>query len=224
MVARGAEVEAGWETTRRDLEAANERTRRGVEALEMATHRAGLAESAVQDGARALERTRAEREADRMRLTELETKLARTRREHVDELTAMRSAQAEADQRATHTLEDERSAAERARQQAAAAEGEVAAMRERLARAAEIFEEIERRDEMMAAMRARSTEQGRRILAGQPTPEPPSHTHPPSSERPEPARANSHDPRDTRPPRKHSTDDPSLEVMILDDIEIDLAE
>ena len=219
MVARVAEVEAGWETTRRDLEAANERTRRGAEALDLATRRAELAEAAVDDAARALERARAEREADRMRLTDLETKLARTRREHADELTAMRSAQADADQRTAHTLEDERAAAARARQQAAAAEAEVAAMRDRLARAAELFEEMDRRDEMMATMRARSVEQGRRILAGQSAAE--TTPHPVSSERPEPSRASSHNPRALR---RHSTDDPSVEVMTLEDIEIDLAE
>lgn len=215
MGARVAEVEAAWEDTRRDLETANERTRRGTEATEMATRRAELAEAAAEDGASSLERARAEREADRMRVTDLETKLARTRREHVDELTAIRASQAEADHRAAHALDEERSAAAAARQHASAAEADVAAMRDRLARTAELFEEMDRREEMVAAMRARTVEQGRRIMASQAATE--SASCP--AERSEPPRVNSHG---SKAPRRQSADDPTLEVMTLDDIEIDL--
>jgi hypothetical protein len=136
------------------------------ESAEMAARRAGRAEQSAADGAEALERSTAERDADRARVTDLEATLARTRREHIDELAVQRATHAEADLRAVRALEEERSAAARARQQAAAAEVELAATRKTIARATELVEEMDRREEMTSALRARALDQARRILAG----------------------------------------------------------
>jgi chromosome segregation ATPase len=60
------------------------------QAVQMATSRAGLAEQSAADGAAALERARAELEADRARAVDLETKVARMKREHADAMEAQR--------------------------------------------------------------------------------------------------------------------------------------
>src|SRR5215472_17570510 len=113
----------------RELESMHEEVRRETTATDLATRRAELAERSAADGAEALERTRAELEADRLRSTELEAKLARMRREHGDELAALRTVRSEAEQQTARALEEERTAAAEARKRATAAEAELAQAR-----------------------------------------------------------------------------------------------
>jgi chromosome segregation ATPase len=149
-----------------ELETLRDEVRREREAMELATRRAELAERSAADGAEALERTRIELEADRLRSTELEAKLARMRREHGDELAALRTTRAEADQQAVRALEEERAAAAEARKRSIEAEAELAKVRQRCARAMDFIEEAERREEMAAALRARALERTRAVLTG----------------------------------------------------------
>jgi hypothetical protein len=150
----------------RELEAMREEMRKGTEGIELAMRRAELAERSAADGADALARTRAELQASHARFVDLETKVARIRREHGDELASLRAARADADLRTARIVEEERSAAARAQQLAAAAEVGLNASRERIAQAASLVEEIERREEMAAALRVRALEQTRRVLQG----------------------------------------------------------
>jgi chromosome segregation ATPase len=137
------------------------------ERAQTTARRADLAERAAADGAEALAGARAEREADRARVTDLEAKLARIRREHGDELTSLRRAHAETDLKLARALEEERGAVARARQQAAAADLALAQAREIIASAAGLVDEMDRREEIAAALRARGLDQARRVLAGQ---------------------------------------------------------
>lgn len=162
---RVLELEAECEQSRRDLEATRHLLRRGAEAAEMASRRAGLAERSASDGAAALERAGAELEADRARVTDLEARLARTKRDHATELATLRSARDEASDRATSAIEEERAAAARGLERLAAAEADLAAMHEAMAKTASLVDEMERREEMTAALRARALDQARRILA-----------------------------------------------------------
>ncbi|MDP9001942.1 MAG: hypothetical protein M3O46_17720 [Myxococcota bacterium] len=151
----------------RELESMREDVARGTEAMNQALHRAELAEQSASDGAAALERTREELQADRARFMNLEAKLARLRREHGEELAALRSTHAEASLQAERLLSEERSTLSRVRQQATTAEVSLASSRERVAQATSLVEEMERREEMAAAIRARALEQTRRALAGE---------------------------------------------------------
>jgi chromosome segregation ATPase len=150
----------------RELEALREEVRRGTEAIDLATRRAELAERSAADGAEALERTRAELESDRLRSMDLDAKLARMRREHGDELAALRIARSEAEQQAARAREEERTVVAQARQRAATAEECLAETRRRLGLATGLIEQVERREEMSAALRARAFERARRVLAG----------------------------------------------------------
>jgi chromosome segregation ATPase len=197
---------AAEERTRLDAEAAQrwqERARREAEAAELASHRAQLAEHAAAEGALALHAAHEERHADRERVTDLETKLARTRREHSEEATSLRRAHADAELVAAHALEEERSATARARERLATAEAEITAMRERMQQATELLEAMERREEMAASMRARAVDQLRLALADRGA---------------APGRTPS------QAPRERCGDEPSVEVMSLEDVEIDLPE
>jgi chromosome segregation ATPase len=210
LAERVQELEANLEQARRET----------AEATELVTRRAELAELSAADGAASLERMRAELHADRSRLTDLETKLARTRRERTDEQATLRAARVELEQQTARALEDERSAAARARQQAAAAEVELAAIRERLAQAVVLVEKIERREEMAAALRSRSLEQARQLLAGETvsvaSSEPPTPAVASRPPRPPPASA-------TRPHESHDSPESTMEVSV-EEIEIDLAD
>jgi len=150
----------------RELEPLLDDLRRGTEATDLATRRAELAERSAADGAEALERTRVEREADRLRSTDLETKLARMRREHGEELAALRTARAESDQQSARALEEERAATMQARQRATSAEEKLAEAHQRLCRAASLIDQVERREEMAAALRARALQHARQALTG----------------------------------------------------------
>lgn len=204
----------------RELETIREEVRRGTEALNQATHRAELAERSASDGAAALERTREELQADRARFMTLEAKLARIRREHGDELGALRAAHADANLQAARTLEEERSVGARARQQAAAAEVSLASTRERLAQAAKLVEEIERREEMAGALRARALEQTRRALLGEGSVGTTGElaAHPVASQPPKPP------PPATKRPRQAPPEESNTEVMTLEEIESDLTD
>ncbi|HZU83645.1 MAG TPA: hypothetical protein VE987_12040 [Polyangiaceae bacterium] len=168
LARRATELEEICDKARRELVVAREENQRCVESTELATRRAGLAERSAADGAAALERALAELEADRARLIDLEAKLARVRREHADELAALRASHAAAAHQAARALEEERSGAARARQQAAAAEVDLAESRARLARGAGLIEQMERRDEIAGALRARALNEARRVLRGDP--------------------------------------------------------
>ena len=161
------ELEAQHEKGLSEIEAVRQQLRRGAEVAEMAARRAGLAEKSASDGAAALERAGAELQADRARVTDLETRLARTKREHLAELGKLRAEHDEANARATRALEEERAAAERTRQQAAAAEVDLAAMQDAIARTATLVDEMDRREEMTSALRTRALDEARRILAVQ---------------------------------------------------------
>jgi hypothetical protein len=150
----------------REFESLRDEVRRREEATDMATRRAELAERSAADGAEALERARVEREVDRLRTTELEAKVARMRREHGDELAALRPARSEADALAS-ALEEERAALAQTRQRATTAEESLAEMRQRLERAMDLIEQVERREEMAAALRARTLERTRQVLRGE---------------------------------------------------------
>jgi hypothetical protein len=164
LVERVRELEAHCEQARRDLDAAREQLRRGGELAEMATRRAGLAEKSASDGAAAVERAGAELAADRARVTDLEARLARTRRDHLAELATLRVAHDEENVRTARALEEERSSSESARRQASTAEAALAATQGAMARAVTLVDEMERREEMTASFRARSLVQTRRIL------------------------------------------------------------
>jgi chromosome segregation ATPase len=189
---------------RRDAEAVQrwqESARREAEAAELSSHRAELAEHAAAEGARALHAAHEERDADRERVTDLEAKLARTRREHAEEATSLRRAHSEAEHEGARALEEERAATALAREKAASAEAEIASMRSRVERATELLEAMERREEMAAAIRARAVDQVRQALFDGDA---------------APARTVSQE------PRERCGDEPSVEVMSLEDLEIDL--
>jgi len=165
LAERVRELEAECEQGRHDLDAARQQLRRSAELVEMASRRAGLAERSASDGAVALERAAVELEADRARLTDLEARLARTRREHSIELVALRAAHDEACVEAARAIEEERAAAAQGQEQLAAAEADLAAMRDAIASTASLVDEIDRREEMTAALRGRALDQARRILS-----------------------------------------------------------
>jgi chromosome segregation ATPase len=216
-----AEERAGTLAERvRELEAVHEDLRRGVQTMDQTARRAELAERSASDGATALERMRTELQADRSRVTDLEAKLARTRREHGEELATLRTALADAHLLTANALEEERSASARAREQAATSEASLAAARERLAQAASLVDEIERRQEMGAALLARALEQTRVVLVGE--------ARGSASGEPGPHPAAS---RPSRPPpavpkwsRSSSPPEPTVEVLSLDEIDADLPE
>jgi DNA repair exonuclease SbcCD ATPase subunit len=70
-------------------------------ALEQSQTRAALAERSAADGAAALERAHAELQADRVRVVDLEAKLARVRREHGEAMAAAARTRAEEAHQAT---------------------------------------------------------------------------------------------------------------------------
>ena len=152
----------------RELESVREEVRREAAATDLATRRAELAERSAADGAEALERIRAELESDRLRSGELEAKLARVRREHAEELTAIRTARSEAEHESARALEEERAATAQARQRATVAEDLLLEARRRLACATELIEEVERREEMTASLRVRALERTKQVLLGEP--------------------------------------------------------
>jgi chromosome segregation protein len=180
--ARAAEAERRAGASAGELDALHEELERRLEAFDALSRRVGVAEKSAADGADALERARADLREDRTRLVDLEAKRARMRREHDEaietllsthsqEIAAAREAvrreDADAQREAALAVEQERSAAARARQQAAAAEVALTAARETIALATGLLEELERREEMVAALRARSLEQMRFALAGE---------------------------------------------------------
>jgi len=212
------ELEGKLAASQHQLESWKEQLRRGAEVAESAVRRAGLAENSAADGAAAVERLRTELEADRGRLTDLEAKLARTRREHLAELASTRTAEADAAARSTRAFGEERSAADRARQQAVAAESELAAARRTIDRVVGLIDEMERRDEMVAAFRARGYVQARRGLAG--------HDDEAAEEAEAKGEPSAPEPPRPPPPRK-SRKPPGAEpakVSTLDDIDLDAAD
>jgi hypothetical protein len=150
----------------RELESLGEKFRQEAEATDLATRRAELAERSAADGAEALQRTRVELEADRLRSTDLEAKLARMRREHSAEFAAMRTSRAEAERESARALEAERTAAAQTRQRATDAEASLTEAHQRLALATGLVEQIERREEMTTALRARAFARARQVLLG----------------------------------------------------------
>ena len=211
------ELEGKLAASHQQVESTRDQLRRGAEVVETAVRRAGLAENSAADGAVALERARVELEADRARVTDLESKLARTRREHLAELASMRTAEADTGVRSTRALEEERSATARARQQAAAAESELASARRRMGRVVALINDMERRDEMVSAFRARGFVQARRVLAGEDDVGADGETNEPPAEAPTPP----------PPPTKKSRRPPSTEpanILTLDDIDLDVAD
>jgi chromosome segregation ATPase len=170
LAERVRELETQSEQGRRENEAMRHQARRSAEMAEMASRRAGLAEKSASDGAAALERAGAQLEADRTRLTDLEARLARTRREHLAEVAALRVAHEEASSQTNRALEEERASGVQARQQAIAAQAELSALREAVAKTSVLVDELERREEMTAALRARALREARRILGGQEPP------------------------------------------------------
>jgi hypothetical protein len=268
---RNRELEARLAETEAGLDATREKLQNALGAVEMQTGRAVLAERSAADGADALRRALAELETDRTRFVDLESKLARMRRQraesleasrrelsemveklqreraealasaqqaHADELRtvlqqqaeeanalredhaqvmdalrgdhaealealrrqhaselaaseakhtadlreledrhthesrALREENAAAKRAAARALEEERSAAARARQQVGTLEARLAAMRERIGQVALQLEELERREEMAASLRARSLEQARSTLSAAEPPPP----------------------------------------------------
>jgi hypothetical protein len=228
---RNSELEARLAEVERELDVTGERLSNALGAVEMQTGRAVLAEQSAADGAEALRRALAELEADRARFVDLESKLARVRRERSDALEASRREHSEAVEKlgrehaqamdglrhdhiealealrrehesertatesrhadalreredrhahalhalheesaaakraAGRALEEERSAAARARQQIGLLETRLATMRDRIGEAAQQLEELERREEMAASLRARAIEHARSTLA-----------------------------------------------------------
>jgi DNA repair exonuclease SbcCD ATPase subunit len=125
-------------------------------------------------------------------------------RRHAHTLSAMREEHAAARRVAGRTLEEERSAAARARQQVTTLEASLTSARAMAARAAELLDELERREEMAASHRARTLEQTRQTLAGAAREPPPVGAPPPAP---------------PGPPRV-----PDSSPRALDEIEIDLLE
>jgi len=161
-----------------------------------------------------------ELEADRSRVTDLEAKLARTRREHLAELASMRkTAEPDAAVRSTRALEEARSETARVREQAAVAESQLAAARRTIDRVVGLLDEMERRDEMVSAFRARGFVQARRILAGgddDAAPDEEAKSTPSATEATIPP-----------PPRKSHKPpgaEPSANVLTLDDLDLDVAD
>jgi predicted nucleic acid-binding Zn-ribbon protein len=101
-------------------------------------------------------------------------------RRHAHTLSAMREEHAAARRVAGRTLEEERSAAARARQQVTTLESSLTSARAMVARAAELLDELERREEMAASHRARTLEQTRQTLAGAAYAPPPAGPPPPA--------------------------------------------
>jgi len=148
--------------------------------LETLSRHAELAEKSAVNAGAALDRLRADAEADRARLVDLEAKLTSMAREHGEIIDAMRRAHVEdvlaletrhaealAEMRdaQVRALEEEKSAAARARQQAASAEVRLADACTAIAATGELLDGLQRREEMAAALRTRTIEQARRTLA-----------------------------------------------------------
>jgi hypothetical protein len=129
---------------------------------------------------------------------------------HAIALASLRAEYAASKRDAARLLEEERSAAARARQLAAATELRLAATRDSIAKAAGLLEELERREEMATALRARTIEHTRRALLGDvaskaPEGAPPSTT--PSAGKP-----------------TQTTAEPKVEVVAVENIELDWSE
>jgi hypothetical protein len=158
--AQAARIEEALETTRGEL-------KRSHQAAENAWSRAALAERSAADGAAAFALVRAEVEADRKRLVDLEAKLARVAREHAEELRALEEKRAQAATAAreelavarrasARALEEERATAARAKQHARELEATLASTRATMTRAKQHLEDLERREEAAASHRTRS--------------------------------------------------------------------
>jgi hypothetical protein len=85
---------------------------------------------------------------------------------HAHTLSAVREEHAATRRVAARAFEEERSAAARARQQVSTLEASLASTRGIVERATELLDELERREEMAAAIRTRTLEQARETLAG----------------------------------------------------------
>ena len=131
-------------------------------------------------------------------LRELEAKHARSE-------TALREEHAAAKRVAAKALEEERLTAAKARQQVLAAEGSITALRSKITQAAELLDELARREEMAAALRARAIDQARETLAAE-------------ERGPDVAPLDRSGPVPVPP-----TPRPVVETVSLDEIEIDLA-
>ena len=83
---------------------------------------------------------------------------------HAQDAAAMREEHAAAKRAAARALEEERSAAAKARQQALTAESSLTALRGAAERAAQVLDELERREEMAASLRARAIDQAKQAL------------------------------------------------------------
>jgi hypothetical protein len=120
---------------------------------------------------------------------------ARAEREAAAALERLRKELALEKRELAKQLEEERSANARLKQQAAAAEVGLTAAREAAAKAAQLLEDLERREEMAAGVRARSIADAKAALTGAT-----SSRKPPASET------------------------PTVEVVSLEDIDMDLPE
>src|SRR5258706_6151195 len=130
--------------------------------LETISRHAELDEKSAVNAGAALDRVRADAEADRARLVDLEAKLTSMAREHGEIMDAMRRAHVEdvlaletrhpealAEMRdaQVRALEEEKSAAARARQQAASAEVRLADACTAIAATGELLDGLQRREE-----------------------------------------------------------------------------
>jgi len=121
--------------------------------------------------------------------------LAERDAKHAAELTAVRNELGQEKREVARQLEEERSANARLKQQAAAAEGGLGAAREAIANATQLLEDLDRREEMAAGVRAKSIADAKAALSGATT----------SGKQP-------------------AHREPTVEVVSLDDIEMDLPE
>jgi len=131
---------------------------------------------------------------------------------HAHTTSAMREEHAASKRSAGRALEEERSAAARAKLQVVALEASVTSQRATAARAAQLLDELGRREEAASAARAHSLEQAKRVLAGE------------AGEAPAEGSATPASPG-ARPRSSSGVDaEPSVERGSLDEIEIDLAD
>jgi hypothetical protein len=123
------------------------------------------------------------------------TDLATLDEKHTAELTAVRKELGQEKREVARQLEEERSANARLRQQAAAAEGSFGAAREAAAKAAQLLDDLERREEMASGVRAKSIADAKAALSAA-----------------------------TAPRKPLATGAPAAQAASLDDIEMDLPE
>jgi hypothetical protein len=187
-----------------------------------------MAAATRQDHAAALEALRREGAGAMAALQSAHEEAQRTSQaEHTRLVTALRDELATTKRQSSHAVEEERSRAAIARQETAAVEKRLAATRDTIARTRALLEDMDRREEMAAAMRIRSFEQARQALTsteGGAQPAPPSAAQPatPTSAAQPPPAPRSPGKRPSVKPRPPA--EPVVEVLGLEDIELDSAD